>query len=126
MNDGGYVDNKLSLSVDSFPREFSHSAMPSGDPSLGKTALRESQLIGEDSGPVLCGRVSRWARRLVRSRILGRVNVPIGYEDETGFHFGAMTGHENSKQSPEGRLPASNVVVMDPGFKPGTSLPGAG
>ena len=98
VNSCGYVDNKLGLSFDTFPVAFSHCGMASGNPVMGKTAQPVAPWPADkNSVRVPFGRARRWAGRLARLRVGNLVNIPVGYEDETGFHYGIPDNPKNPK-----------------------------
>jgi hypothetical protein len=69
--------------------------MASGNPVLGKTVQPDLPWSADKSSVrVQSGWVRFWAGCLARSRDWGRRKVPVGYEDETGFHFGTRDGRE--------------------------------
>ena len=94
------VDNKLALPIDSFSAGLSHLRMASGNPVLGKTVKPDATWpAGKSSVRVQSGWVRYWANRLARLCVWGRFNVPVGYEDETGFHFGTPDSPRNQNNA---------------------------
>ena len=81
-----------------FPPGSHIPGMASGNSALGKTVQSVAPSPADERFVrVHFGWARRWASRLARLHVWGWFNIPVGYEDETGFHFGVKVEPRNQK-----------------------------